>query len=235
MNKDCLGIRTGAASVHTSRTMMLRELEEVLAIVPSDSPAAGYEEAIVSANALGKPTLATRKRTATRLTELYGLDPTYTLFRILRHFWDASPAAHPMLAFLAASVRDPLLRETTAIVLAKQLGESVNAIQLTERLNELYPGRFGSSTAFATAQRLASTWTQAGFLIGKVKKVRARPIVTPVVAAFAVLLGYLGGTHGKCWIARRPNWSNLLPRPRARDGSITRRLATSWKSPFRVC
>ena len=71
------------------------------------------------------------------------------------------------------------------------------AAAIARHLSERYPDRFRASTLHSTAQNLASSWTQAGYLTGKVKKKRVRPVATPVVAAFAVVLGYLGGLRGK--------------------------------------
>jgi len=190
--------------------MMLRELGDILAAVPSESGPSDYEEAIVAHNVLGKPTQATRTRTAKRLTELYGLDPTCTVFRLLRHFWEAGPTGRPMLAFLAASARDPLLREATTVVLAEKHGSDINSSQIADRLKQLHPGRFRDTTLLSTAQNLASSWTQAGYLAGKVRKTRTRPNVLPHVAAFAVVLGYLCGLRGKLLLDSA--WTRLLDR-----------------------
>ena len=105
-----LGFREGATSVHASRTMMLGELSLLLEKVSPNRKADSYVSAIVEENALGKPTQTTRQRTAKRLEELYSLDPNCTLFRLMRHFWPEDQASRPMLAFLAAAARDPLLR-----------------------------------------------------------------------------------------------------------------------------
>jgi predicted nucleic acid-binding protein len=59
-----------------------------------------------------------------------------------------------------------------------------------------------------TAQRLASSWSQAGYLKGRARKIRTRPYVTPVVAAFAVLLGYLCGVRGSLLLDC--TWTRLL-------------------------
>lgn len=203
-----LGFRDGTTSVHTSRTMMLEELSLVLEKVGSESKTDAYLAAIIADNALGKPTQTTRQRTAKRLTELYCLDPASAIFRLLRHFWSADRAAQPMLAFLAAAARDPLLRETTPFVLGIVVGEAVAPDQIAKHLDEKYPKRFQASTALATAQRLASSWMQAGYLTGKVKKKRSKPVVTPVVATFAVLLGYLCGFRGKLLLDC--TWTRLL-------------------------
>ena len=170
---DSLGFRKGPTSVHTSRTMMLNELSLVLEKVGPDSTASGYLTAIVHENVLGKPTQTTRQRTAKRLTELYALDPGCTVFRLLRHFWNADPAGRPMLALLAAAARDPLLRETTPFIQKVSRDHAVAPNEIADHLNEKFPGRFQPSTSLATAQRLASSWTQAGYLRGKVNKKRS--------------------------------------------------------------
>ena len=203
-----LGFRDGAASVHTSRTMMLGELTLLLGKVPAPAKASDYAAAVVDDNLLGKPTQTTRKRTAQRLTELYALDPTCTLFRLLRHFWATDQAGRPMLAYLTAAARDPLLRETTPFVLGVPDGQPLGPNETAKHLGETYPNRFQSSTALATAQRLASSWTQAGYLRGKVKKVRTRPAATAAVVAHAAVFGYLCGLRGRSLLDS--TWTRLL-------------------------
>jgi hypothetical protein len=205
---ETLGFRNGTSSVHTSRTMMLEELSLLLDKVPADATESAYRTAITTENVLGKPTQTTRQLTAKRLGELYAIDPGCTLFRLLRHFWPSDRAARPMLAFLAAAARDSLVRETTPLVQGIALGEPVTSEQVARHLNEKYPARFAGSTALATAQRLASSWAQAGLLEGTAKKKRSRPAVTPVVVTFAVLLGYLCGLRGKRLVESA--WTDLL-------------------------
>jgi hypothetical protein len=207
---EALGFRDGTASVHTSRTMMLVELSLLLEKVGANARPDAYLAAIVDENVLGKPTQTTRQRTWKRLKELYSLDPNCTLFRLLRHFWAADQASRPMLAFLAAAARDALLRETTPFVDGIAVGESVDATLIGGHLKEKYPARFSPTTLHSTGQNLASSWTQAGYLTGKVKKKRSRPTVTPVVAAFAVILGYLCGSRGKLLLDS--TWTRLLNR-----------------------
>ena len=210
---ESLGFRSGAASAHTSRTMMSRNFSLVLNQVAANAPATAYRQAIIDDNALGKPTQTTRERSATRLTELYALDPDCSLFRLLRHFWSADPSSQPMLAFLLAAARDTLLREMTPLVVGIKLNEIVTANAIGEHLAQQYPNRFRPTTLHSTAQNLASSWTQAGYLRGKVKKSRMKSNVTPVVVSYAILLGYLCGLRGKLlldspglvsWIVRQP-------------------------------
>ena len=205
---SALGFRDGTMSVHTSRTIMLHELTLVLDKVPATAASDAYTTAIVVDNALGKPTQTTRKRTAQRLVELYALDPTCPLFRLLRHFWPTDASSRPMLALLAAAARDPVFREVTPFVVAVPVGELVTTEQVAKALGEQYPKRFGESTAHATAQRLASSWGQVGYLTGKFKKRRSRQVVTPVVVTFALLLGYLSGLRGKLLLDTL--WTRLL-------------------------
>lgn len=207
---ETLGFREGISSVHTSRTMMLGELSLVLEHVPAKAKPDEYVAAIVEQNVLGKPTQTTRKRTAQRLVELYGLDQTRPVFRLLRQFWTADAPARPMLAYLAAAARDPLLRDTTPFVVALPVRETVTPAQISQHMTEKYPKRFQASTGLATAQRLASSWGQAGYLTGKVNKKRTRPVVTPVVVTFALLLGYLCGLRGKMLLDTA--WTRMLDR-----------------------
>jgi hypothetical protein len=123
-------------SVHTSRTMMLQELRLLLDSVDADAPASRYVAAIMDDNVLGKPTRSTRQRTAKHLIELYALDPNFTLFRLLRHFWAADAASQPMLAFLVACARDPLLRASTPFLFTIPLGQTVLPEAIADYLHE---------------------------------------------------------------------------------------------------
>jgi len=205
-----LGFREGTTSVHTSRTMMLDELTLVLDAVPANAHPDAYTAAVVESNVLGKPTQTTRKRTLQRLVELYALDPKCPLFRLLGHFWTTDATARPVFAYLVAAARDPVLRDMAPFVVAVPEGNPVTPDQVAKSLGEKFPKRFGPSTALATAQRLASSWGQAGFLAGKMKKKRVRLVVTPVAVTFALLLGYLTGLRGKMLLDSI--WTRMLGR-----------------------
>ena len=207
---ESLGFREGTSSVHTSRTMMLGELSIVLEQVAPKARLEEYVTAIVEQNALGKPTQTTRKRSVQRLVELYSLDSSSPLFRLLRHFWATDAAACPMLAFLAATARDPLLRDSTPFVIAIPVGAAASPKDVAKHLEQKFPARFKPTTLMSTAQNLASSWTQAGYLSGKINKKRTRPVVTPVAATFALLLGYLCGQRGKMLLDT--TWTRMLDR-----------------------
>ncbi len=189
---------------------MVGELNLLLDGVPREAPASCYREAIVEDNLLGKVTRSTRIRTAEHMTALYALDPRLALFRLLRHFWAADQASKPMLAFLAASGRDTLLRECTDIALAVPRGQSVTSAEISTGLSERYPSRFRPTTLQSASRNLASSWTQAGYLTGKSSKRRSQPVVTPQVTAYALVLGYLSGMRGKLLL--ESVWTRLLDR-----------------------
>jgi hypothetical protein len=189
---------------------MYRELTLLLDGVPREAPASRYREAIVEENLLGKVTRSTRIRTAEHLTALYALDPSLALFRLLRHFWGSDQAGKPMLAFLAASGRDILLRDRTDYVLAVPRGQGVDAAGIAQSLSDRYPSRFKPTTLHSTARNLASSWAQAGYLTGKVAKRRGQPVVTPQVATYALALGYLTGLRGRLLLGSV--WARLLDR-----------------------
>jgi Putative inner membrane protein (DUF1819) len=211
-------------SVHTSRTMMLQELRLLLDWVDANAPASSYVAAIMDDNVLGKPTRSTRQRTAKRLIELYALDPRCTLFRLLRHFWAAETDNQPMLAFLMACARDPLLRALTPFVLTIPLDHTISPGAIAEHLQAQYPSRFRPSTLIATAQRLVSSWAQAGYLQGKQTKRRVHPHITPIVTAFALLLGYLCGLRGTRLFESA--WTQLLDCPPAELIELTVEAST---------
>lgn len=61
------GFRVADSGQHTSKTLMLQELEALLAAVPADAPARAYRAAIVEENVLG--TLKTCEGTAAQSSQ----------------------------------------------------------------------------------------------------------------------------------------------------------------------
>lgn len=175
---------------------MLKDLEDLLAVVPPDAERDGYAEAVVAENALGKPTAATRRLSLQRLRELYGLDPRIPLFRILRRLWDMDRPGRPRLALLAAMARDPLLAATALLVVGLREGSEMIRADLLAQLRETAGQRLSDSVLEATARNVASSWAQAGFLRGRVRKIRCSVEPTPGTAAMAMWLGRLEGCSG---------------------------------------
>ncbi len=191
------GLRFGEVSTHTSRTMMLSELRELLATVPSAARREEYAAAIIEDNVLGKQTASTRRITNQRLSELYVLDPTVPLFRVLRRLWELDEAGRPLLALLCALGRDPLLRASAPAVLELAPGAELTRSTLGLRLREVVGGRLNDSVLDKVARNVASSWTQSGHLSGRVRKIRRQMAPGPGPAAFAAWLGSLCGYAGR--------------------------------------
>jgi len=65
-----------------------------------------------------------------------------------------------------------------------------------ENVERYYPKRFTAKTLESVAQNIASSWKQAGFIIGKVKNIRFQPPISYKIVSFAMLLAYLDGKRG---------------------------------------
>jgi hypothetical protein len=191
------GFRLAQSGPHTSKTLMLKELEALLAAVPIDAPAKAYRAAIVEENVLGKRTLSTRKETASRLSALHGLDPSKPLFRVLRRLWAVHSSAHPQLALLNGLARDPLLMATTTQVMGMSEMEQLQRSEMVAAVKGVTHDRLSPRVLDAVARNTASSWTQSGHLKGKVKKLRQLLKPHPASLALAFWLGYASGKRGK--------------------------------------
>ena len=153
-----LGFKSGSTSVHTKRTMMLDDLALALERVPQGGTPADYFGVILNDNVLGKATRSTREASAKILTALYGFDPTFVVFRILRRYWEVDAASRPMIAFLAASARDSMLREMTPFVLGIGIGKRLRQPLLPR---SWFPFILGDSKT-QRRTRLPGDWHQVG-------------------------------------------------------------------------
>lgn len=187
---------------------MLRELSELFKFTPSSAGIPQYRAAIIDDNLLGKPTLATRKLTAQRLSELYSLDPGIPIFRVLRRLWDSDHVGRPMLGFLVAFARDPLLRMTTDAVLTVPFGRPVTTSEIDAVLGERLGTRLNQSVRHKVARNAGSSWTQSGHLQGRTAKRRAKAVPSPSSACLALLLGYTTGLRGQALFTS--DWARVL-------------------------
>lgn len=190
------GFKFGEKGTHTSRTIMFSEISILLNTLASNASRSDYLAAITESNALDKPTAATRKLTAQRLTELYTLDPAIPLFRLLRRFWRDDATGRPLLALLCALARDPLLRATAEPVLAMAPGEELSRQKMTDAIRLAVEGRLNDSTLDKVVRNASSSWAQSGHLHGRTRKFRQAIRPTPLSTAYALMLGYLAGLRG---------------------------------------
>ena len=190
------GLRFGDKGTHTSRTIMFKELDLLFEDQEQGVPREAYVSAIVDQNCLGKKTVSTRKLTCQRLSELYGLDPSIPLFRILRYLWQVDESGRPLLALLTALARDPLLRITSPSILQMNTGEELMRQKLTDALRQSVQNRLNNGTLDTVVRNTSSSWTQSGHLTGRVRKYRQKVNPTPIVTAYALLMGYILGARG---------------------------------------
>ena len=183
------GFRRGHRGTHTSRTIMLDELTQLLDAVPNGASRGEYVEAVVAGNCLGKRTATTRKGSWQRLAELYGLEPQFILFRALRYLWRADEAARPMLALLLALARDPLLRASAPAVLATPIGHEFARQTMKDGVALAVEDRLNHATLDTAVRNASSSWTQSGHLRGRSRKIRQRPPATPGAVTYALLIG----------------------------------------------
>jgi hypothetical protein len=205
-HRESLGFRDGEKGTHSSRTLMLNELEQVLAATPPEATIADFRRAVVEDNVLGKRTTTTREHTIRKLKALYGLNPAIPVYRVMRRIWADDPEGRPLLALMCAVARDPLLRASVSIVLEAPLSSEVDSKELATTVRPA----FSTSTREAIVSHLVSSWTMAGFLTNTSVKTRSRAHATPGAAAYALALGYMEGTRGRLLLST--SWTRLLDR-----------------------
>lgn len=193
-----LGFKFDKSSTHTARTMMLEDIRLLLEYVDDpNSSKDEYLKAIIDDNCLGKRSGKTRILTSRHLVDLYVLDPSVALFRVLRYFWERDFEGQPLLALLCAYARDDLLRISAPFIEKITENKIVTREELEKYIEGKFPDRFSNATLKSTAQNLNSSWTKSGHLTGKAKKVRSKATATPGSVAYALFLGYCVGIRGE--------------------------------------
>lgn len=212
---------------------MLGELRVLLSVVPEAGRRADYATAITDHDCLTKSTASTRRLANQRLGELYALDPSTPIFRVLRRMWAVDTADRPLLALLAAIARDPLLAASASAILDLHAGESMNRDRLTQAIRSVAGERLNVATLDKVVRNVASTWEQSGHLQGRTFK--RRRLVEPKAASFtfALFLGYAAGFRGSelltsPWVVvldTSPSKANSLAQEAKRIGLIDFRMA----------
>jgi hypothetical protein len=193
---EAFGLKFSSGGAHISRTMMLAELDAVLAAVPVGSSALDYREAILDRNVLGKDTDSTRKESLRRLRELYALDEAKPIFGLLRKLHSIDASSLPLLAVQVVWARDPLFRATTQPVIDAAEGDRVETASLAQSFEATFPNQYSELSRNQTARHAASSWTQSGHLAGRANKTRQRIKPTAVAVTMTLLLGNIAGYHG---------------------------------------
>ena len=206
------GFVTTGMGAHTGRTLMLRDLQALLAMSAPESSLQDYRNAILSDNILLKPTGSARSEGFRRLKQLYGLDHGIPVFRSLRMLWAQDPQVQPLLAFLGALARDPMLRATVEPVIRMPADTTVTAPVFGEVVNDVFPGRLTARTLASAGRNIASSWTQSGHFTGISGKRRRLVQSRPIVTAYALFLAYCCDIRGEA-LFDSP-WCALLDTPK---------------------
>lgn len=185
-------------SAHSSRTIMLEDLTTLLNHVGDENASpSDYLFAIHQQNCLRKRSNKTRMLSYRHLVHLYTLDPSIALFHALRYFWQRDSDSHPGLALLCSYARDPILRMSAGFVTKQPLGVVVSTREFEELIESKHPGRFSDATLKSTAQNISATWTKAGLLHGRVRKIRSQGTPSIGSVCYALFLGHLVGLRGE--------------------------------------
>jgi hypothetical protein len=217
-NVEALGIRLAPGGVHLTKTMMLAELTAVLNAFPDT---VAVERGVITDNLLGKPTGTARRLALSRLNTLYGVVKPLPIQMAALRLWLRNATGRPLLAFLCALAREPLLRQSAAPVFDAPLGSLIQWRDLASAILPEYPNRYSPKMMRSLAQNCASSWTQSGHLEGRVKKKRRLADPSPEAATYAALLGSIAGFGGPALL--RSPWMRLLDRSEADLLSLLRR------------
>ena len=190
---------------------MLSELQLLFQSTSPETTLDQYRSDICDHNVLNKPTVKSRKLTFRHLTDLYGIDPSIPLFRVFRMLWTLAEQGQPVLALQMSLARDPILRLSRDFIAEMPIGEVVAREEVEKLLAAPDPDRFSPASLRSFAQNINGTWTQAGYLQGKVRKTRVKPKITHSNVVFALFLTYLEGASGERLFGSP--WSRMLVRP----------------------
>jgi hypothetical protein len=229
--KEELGVRIAPGGVHLTKTMMLAELTAVLNAVPDSDPPA-VERGVLADNLLGKPTGTARRLALSRLNTLYGIVNPLPIQTVALRLWPRNTTGRPLLAFLCALAREPLLRQSAAPVLDASPGSMVQWPDLASAILTEYPDRYSPKMLRSLAQNCASSWTQSGHLEGRVKKRRRLADPSPESAAYAALLGSIAGFGGPALL--RSPWMRVLDRSEVDLLSLLRRAESAGLARVRA-
>jgi hypothetical protein len=203
-----LGFDEGLRGVHTSRTMMLAELELVLGVHTTAADPVSVRHRIVEDNLLGKSTRSGRVNTSKKLIDLYLFDETVPLYRCFSFLWRQSSDAHPLLAGLLALCRDMVFRSTVPLIVNTPIGHPVGRDRIHAHLLQGFAARYSASTLSSTAENVSSSWRQTGHIHGVKEPIRSKARADACALSMAISIAFLRGLRGRTILASE--WVSLL-------------------------
>lgn len=199
----------------SSRSVMVPELAALLAVAPPDADVEVFRHWAIDQDAMRKASVANRTKTFRFLCSLYGLQPALPIFREFRRLSQLSPGDLPLLAGLLALAREPLLRACMSMVLDAAPGKALGREDFEAWIREFAPARFSQAMYVSFSHNLYASFFQLGYLgaaIGR-RRLRQRPVVQPVSAAYAAFLDWLTGLNGLAILDAPYSRALDLPKP----------------------
>jgi hypothetical protein len=192
-------------TIHTGRTMMFAELSKVMDHAIDDDK---YLDSL-NQNIPNKKTRSNQGYTSGKLKKMYSFDLNYLPFKLFKYFWQIiEKKDKPVLTLLFALGEDFLFGESIPIISSIKLGDKVRIEKLDENIEVLHPDCYTDNTRKSTAQNIASSWKQAGFITGKIKNIRTQPEIGYHAVAFAFLMAYCNGDRGDFILTSK--WAKAL-------------------------
>lgn len=192
------GFRTGDSGPHSSRSLMLDDMEWAMSeFAEANVTAEDFHSAIVDENCLMKRTYGARKSAYKALRRIYGLDTSLPLFAVMRKLYrqpDASVETKASLCLMLAAARDPLLRASFYPVQGTGIGEAVSRQEIGDFVAFQYRD---DRAADRIAVNVLRTWTVAGHLDAADRKTRTAAPVSRESVAYGLYLGYASGYRGQ--------------------------------------
>lgn len=190
-------------TIHTSRTIMFKELSDLISQGLFD------ENNIIEQNPIYKTTKSNLQKTVGFLSKIYDFQENNLLWKVFVHLMNQSSESDKRLMTLFyALLKDDFLKLSIPVVIDTKFGNKVLVQNIQKVLEVKYPDSYSPNTLLSTAQNIASSWKQAGYILGKIKNIRVpiHPEVNSVV--FAMYLGYYAGNVGDDLFNTK--WTKLL-------------------------
>ena len=162
---NSFGFSIASSGAHFARSMMFLEMRTLVRSMPLAVTQDDFTRAIVEENVLEKPTQGSRSKSLHHLIELYSLDPSRALFRVLWQLGHSDPDSLPQLCLICAYARDAQLRHSFELIRTLRLGEVLERASMEQHLEFGFPGRFSPAMKKSMAQNVNTTWTFGGLLM----------------------------------------------------------------------
>jgi len=186
------------SGVLSSRSVMLPELIDLMAIAPLDADTATLQRLVVDEDVLHKPSAANRAKTFAFLKNLFGLNPQLPIYREFTRLCHLSQVDTTVLAGSLAFAREPVLKVCANMVLDTAIGKPLGREDFEAWVREYAPGRYSQSMYVSFSHNLYASFFQLGYLseaVGKTR-IRKRRDVRPASVAYAAFLDWLTGLNG---------------------------------------